>query len=340
MPLRVIQVGLGGWGRDWAALLATDPELVEVVGYVDTVPAMLELLQGATGANPARCHATLSAALQATDADAVIVTTALGGHLPVAREAIAAGLPVLVEKPFGPTAEEAADVVAAAESAGVTLMVSQNYRYFPAAQAAAALVREGSLGPVDSVDIAFRRWANDPTPIVTAHHALTHPLLVDMSIHHFDLLRFVLGQEPTDVTCRAWNPPWSVFDDPAEASAVIGFDGGAVATYRGSWASTGRPTPWAGAWTIELAGGIIRWTGRGDSGTDADAVTVIPRGGRPRKLALEPMPRHDRLGSVAEFARAIRDGVAPLTSGRDNLGSLRFMAAVVEAADSGRPVRL
>ncbi len=339
MTLRVIQVGLGGWGRDWAALLATDPELVDVVGYVDTVPAMLELLH-ATGVDPTLGHPSLAEAVAVTDADAVIVTTALGGHLPVAREAIAAGLHVLVEKPFGPTAEETEEVVEAAEAAGVVLMVSQNYRYFPAARAAAELVRGGTLGAVDSVDVAFRKWANDPTPVVTAHHSLRHPLLVDMSIHHFDLMRYVLGQEPTDVSCRAWNPPWSVFTDPAEASATIAFDGGAVATYRGSWASTGRPTLWAGAWTIELEGGIIRWTGRDDRGTDADSVTVVPRGGRAQPLTLDPMPRHDRLGSVAEFDRAIRDGSAPLTSGRDNLGSLRFMAAVIEAADSGRPVRL
>ncbi len=219
-------------------------------------------------------------------------------------------------------------------------MVSQNYRYFPAPQAVAALVKSGDLGAVGSVTVQFRKYANAAKPATNNHFHIRHPLLIDMSIHHFDLMRYVLGQEPTELYCRAWNPAWSQFDDPAEGVGTIAFGGGAVVDYHGSWVSTDKPTTWGAQWRIECAAGVIEWTSRDDNSTKADEVTVRRRGKRAQHIPLAPMPWFDRVGSTAEFARAIRGGVEPITSGRDNLGSLALMFAMVESAESGKPVTL
>lgn len=335
-PIRLVQVGMGGWGRDWAKMLAGRPELVDVVAHVDLLPEMLQLLQR-DGVPAERCFDSLEAALAAADAEAVLVTAALGGHVPVARAALAAGKHVLVEKPFAPSVAEAADLVAQADAAGLVLMVSQNYRFFPAAQAAAALVRGGELGPVGAVSLRFRRFAND-RPAGHKHFSLRHPLLLDMSIHHFDLMRFVLGQEPQTISCHAWNPPWSNFVEPAAASATVVFDGGAVLTYEGSWVSPAPKTLWAGEWQIECAEGVISFTSRDDmSSPGADALTVRPRGRRPRKVALPALEYWDRAGSTAAFAQAIRSGTQPPSSGRENLGSIGLTFAAIAAAESGQP---
>jgi predicted dehydrogenase len=328
---------MGGWGRDWARLLARHGELVETVACVDLLPEMLEQLQADVGVGAGACFPSLEAALEATDAEAVLVTTAVGGHVPVALAALAAGKHVLVEKPFAPSLAEAREAVELAERNGLVLMVSQNYRFYPAAQTAAALIREGALGPVGAVRVQFHRYANLQPRGAHRHYTLRHPLLLDMSIHHFDLMRFVLGQEPTVVSCHAWNPPWSNFDEAAAASAVISFDGGAVVTYEGSWVSTAPPTRWAGEWAIECAGGVISWTGRGEDSSVDDAVTVRPRGKRPRRVELPAVRYWDRGGSLAAFAAAVREGAEPPTSGRDNLGSLALMFAAIEAAATGQP---
>ncbi|MBX0326326.1 Gfo/Idh/MocA family oxidoreductase [Oscillochloris sp. ZM17-4] len=335
-PIRIVQVGMGGWGRDWAKMLAGRPELVEVAAYVDIAPEMLRLLQQEGGAPAERCFATLDAALAATDAEAVLVTAALGGHVPVAEAALAAGKHVLVEKPFAPSVAEAARLVAQAEAAGLALMVSQNYRFFPAAQAAAALVRGGELGPVGAVSLQFRRDANGREP-GHSHFSLRHPLLLDMSIHHFDLMRFVLGQEPTAVSCHAWNPAWSNFAEPAAASATITFDGGAVVSYQGSWVSPASKTLWAGEWQIECAEGVISWTSRDDANTpEGEEVTVRRRGARARRVRLPDMAHWDRAGSMAAFAHAIRSGETPPSSGRENLGSIGLTFAAITSAETGQ----
>jgi predicted dehydrogenase len=331
---------MGGWGRDWARLLARHDELAQTVACVDVMPEMLERLQADVGVSAGVCFPSLEAALEATDADAVLVTTPVGGHVPVALAALEAGKHVLVEKPFAPSLAEAQQAVELAEARGLTLMVSQNYRFYPAAQTAAALIREGSLGPVGAVRVQFHKYANLQPRGAHRHYTLRHPLLLDMSIHHFDLMRFVLGQEPAAVSCHAWNPPWSNFDEAAAASALITFDGGAVVTYEGSWVSTAPPTLWAGAWEIECAGGMISWTGRDDNSSVADTVIVRPRGKRPRRVQLPEVRYWDRAGSLAAFAAAVGEGAAVPTSGRDNLGSLALMFAAIEAAASGQPQSL
>jgi predicted dehydrogenase len=257
--------------------------------------------------------------------------------VPVALAALEAGKHVLIEKPFAPSLADAQRVVDAAAERGLIAMISQNYRFYPAPQAVKHLIAEHALGPVDSVRIAFRKYANTRPRGTPGHYALPDPLLMDMAIHHFDLLRMVLGQEPQTISCHAWNPPWSNFVEPAAAAATITFDGGAVAQYSGSWASTSTPTLWAGEWTIECADGEIVWTSRNDRGADEDRVVVRRRGEAARRMALPALPCIDRSGALTAFAHAIQTGQTPESSARDNLGSLALSLGAIEAARTGQP---
>jgi predicted dehydrogenase len=283
---------------------------------------------------------SLDAALAATDADAVLITADLSGHVPLAVEALSAGKHVLLEKPFAPSIAEARQVVDLASERNLVLMISQNYRFFPAVHAVRELVRSGSLGEVGSISVDFRRYANAASRHGHRHYALHQPLLADMAIHHFDLMRAILDQEPVEVTCRAWNPPWSNFDEPAAAFATISFDGGAVASYRGSWVSPGPQTAWAGEWRIECAGGEIAWTSRDNRGARVDRVTVRPLGKRAQRLDLQSDLPVDRSGSLQAFARAVATGDLPECSGQDNLGSIALMFAAIDASAMGVPIPL
>ncbi|MFC3835564.1 MULTISPECIES: Gfo/Idh/MocA family protein [Deinococcus] len=333
-PLKLLHVGLGGWGRSWMTVTAAQEE-VEVVGHVDAHPEALALAQ-AQGAAPDRCFPSLEAALHGAGAQAVLVTTNAVGHAPVALAALEAGLPVLIEKPFATSIEEARTVVEAAAAKGLPLMVSQNYRFHPAAQAAAAWVKAAPYGEVGAAVVEFRR--DSARTAASAHHLLPHPLLLDMAIHHFDLMRFVLGREAVSIDCHAFNPPWSPFRDPASAVATIDFTGGVVVSYRGTWASSGVKTPWAGEWRLDATDAELTWTGRDDP--PADRATVRPVGKRPRALPLPPVVDLDRAGALAEFVHAVREGREPQSSGRDNLGSLALALAAIRSAQERRGVPL
>lgn len=339
MPIRLIHAGLGRWGQDWATRVVNEVKEVELVAAVEIDAAAVQLAQKIYNLPADRYFTSLADACAAVDADAVLITAALPAHVPLALEALRLGKHVLTEKPFAPTLAEAQQVIDLAERQGRVLMVSQNYRFFPAPQVAAALIRDGSLGAPGFVSLDFRRNVTATTS--QRHRNLRHPLLLDMSIHHFDLMRLVLGQNPTEITCHAWNPPWSTFADPAAAVATITFDGGTVVSYRGSWVSPGPQTTWGGEWRIECADGEVTWTSRGGLVADkADRVEVTPIGAQPEPVALPTLPYLGRAGSLHAFARAISDGIDPGCSGRDNLRSLALTYAAIESAETGQPVRL
>jgi predicted dehydrogenase len=338
LPLRIIQVGMGGWGRSWFQNVLRPNPHVEIVACVDSSPITLTQAQQQLNLPANLCFDSLDAALANTTSDAVLITASLPGHVPSALTALAAGKHVLIEKPFAPTLAEAKQVVQAAEERGLVLMVSQNYRFFPAVRVAAALVREEALGPVGAVSIDFRRYANN-APIESNHHyTIDHPLLLDMAIHHYDLIRMVLGQEPTQVNCQTWNPPWSNFRDPAAAVASITLESGLVVSYRGSWVSPSPRTTWAGEWRIECERGEIAWTSRGDNGLSDERVTVRKLGKSARRVKLPELPAIDRAGALQSFIQAIERGTPPESSGRDNLGTLACMIAMIESSNTGLTV--
>jgi predicted dehydrogenase len=313
-------------------MVAPEVDEVELVGFVDSDPAALARLQRDVGVSPRQCFSSLAEALAVVRADAALVTTNLPGHAPVTTSALESGLHVLVEKPFTDSLERARQLVDLAAANGVTLMVSQNYRFFPAVRAAAQLVREAELGQLYEVAIDFRR--NDPAPPNPRrrHHADPHPLLVDMSIHHFDLLRLILRGEPISVACETRNPSWSGYAGPPAATCSILFRD-VMVSYRGSWISAAAETAWAGEWRMEFERGQLFFTSRGEDNRLMDKVVVRARRGRPRSVALPPVAHIDRAGALTEFALAVRDAREPETSGRDNLGSLAIMLAAVRSAE-------
>lgn len=336
-PLRLVQVGMGGWGRDWMSVTAAVAG-VETVAWVDSSPEA-RAATVARGAPADRVVGDLGTALDRVEADAALVTTSVGGHVPLSIEALRRGLHVLVEKPFAASLAEAASAIRAADAAGRTLMVSQNYRFHPAPRLAEALVAEGRIGDVVSVEIDFRRHRIGRDDVLRRHQELVHPLLVDMAIHHFDLLRLVLGREAMSVSIEPIRPTSSAYRDPPAAFGTLVFEGDVPASYRGSWLSSGRRTPWAGSWRLEGTRGAIEWASRGDPGVP-DALRIRTAGGRARPLTLTAPDHLDRAGTLAAFAESITSGTEPETSGRRNLPTLALTLAAVRSATERRPVAL
>lgn len=90
--------------------------------------------------------------------DLVVVATPNRQHVPMARAAVAAGLPVVVDKPLAPTAAQGRALVAEAAAAGVPLTVFQNRRWDGDFLTVRRLVAAGELGRVARFESRFERW--------------------------------------------------------------------------------------------------------------------------------------------------------------------------------------
>jgi len=337
--VRLVQIGLGGWGRDWAKEVLPAVPGIASVAHVDADPAMRALAQRELGIAEGRLFASLEAAVAATGPTAALVVVPLAAHAAVTETALRHGLHVLVEKPFTETLAEAAALVELAAAEGRHLMVNQNYRHFPAPLALRRLVAEGALGHVASIAVDFwKQWDEN-----YRYFFLAEPLLSDMAIHHLDLMRFILDDEPEAVSAMSWSEPGTPFAGRPAAAALIRFRRGVVVSYRGTWISRGPATPWGADWRIDGSAAAALGTFRGNKGErrGADQVTLFAAADRPEPLALEPLPAIDRAGTLAAFAGWVASGrpAAGLSSGADNLRSLTLMhAAIRSAAEHGRLV--
>ena len=318
--VKLIHVGLGGWGTQWAQEILPSVESVEVAAFVDANPAALARME-ATGTPAKLLFPSLAAALEAVPADGVLAVVRTPVHQAVVSEALRAGRHVLVEKPFAMTVEEAQKLVALADQRQRMLFVSQNYRFFPTPLAAAAIVHERAYGAPLAVEIDFRRYI--PEGHVYPNEA--NPLLVDMAIHHFDLMRFILGEEPVEVSCRTWNPVPAIYKGAPSAAFTALFDKGTVVTWRGSYLSRGPATPWSGEWRIDLEKASLAFAFRGEPSDRLapEMLTLTPVGEAMIDLTPPPFQHVDRAGTLAAFAEAIQLGaeVPPRSRSRNSRGA-------------------
>jgi predicted dehydrogenase len=336
--LGLIQVGVGGWGATWVekTLASTGWELV---ACVDASPQALADVRRGHGFPADRCFGSVGEAAAATGAAGALVIVPPAFHLPVALEAYEAGLHVLVEKPLADTMANGKEMVAQAAAAGRVLMVSQNYRYKAAPRAVARILAEPWLGRVTAATVDFRKAPHFSLPDVT-HGYAHYRLIEDMSIHHFDLMRAVLGDEPAAVYAQARNPDWSWFAYPPIVAAVIELAGGGLVHYHGSWVSRGRQTTWDGDWFIDCENGQVAWAdNRVRVRPEAVYYTVYLEGFQERdgwmECDLVTGAEEERRYTLEEFGRCIREGCEPATSGRDNLRSIALTYAAADSAASG-----
>ena len=323
MPHRALQVGVGGFGKGWTRVLSDSPA-VDLVGIVDVRREALDEARAKHGIAEDACHTSLDEALDELSPDLVVCVTPPEFHREVAEAALAAGAHVITEKPLAGTMEDARAMADAADAAGRQLAVSQNYRYDAAARTVQELVKTGRLGEPGAFAVEFFRG---PRFEGSFRRHMPYPLTIDMSIHHYDLMRAILGLDPVWTFARAFNPPWSWYDGAASVCQAFGFEGDLVGTYSASWCSQGSETQWNGDWRIECSEGVIIWKdGLVKAGSAADKLEEVP--------LVEPDATGQR-GVLAEFVEAVERDRAPETSARDNLKSLAMVFNTIVSAESG-----
>ena len=332
--LKGIHVGLGGQGRHWVGICRRHPSLVEMVAFVEPAEASAAAAVPRAGVPPEAIYPTLAAALAAHPADFVLDITPPAVHHHVALEALQAGLHVLGEKPMSDDFEAARAVVAAGSASGRVHMIAQNYRFGALPRTTARVLHEGRIGNPEVVAVRFyREWAHSAG---THYVVMPYPLLTDMGIHHFDMLRSVLGREPVRVQAHSWNPSWGWHRGDAGHTALIEFEGGLMATHHAVGCSVGKQSPWNGEWRIEGPGGSLTW-----EDDQLWHTCVHPRDQQRREqIPLDPQAAGGQDAVLAEFVAAIAAGRQPECSSADNLRSLALVFAAVRSAAEHRPVEI
>ena len=335
--IRALLVGAGGMGQAWGKNLQEHPD-VDVAGWVDIRPGAAGEAVDKLGLSGTVIGDDLGKALAEVKPDFVVDVTIPEAHRDVTLQSLAAGVPVLGEKPMADSMAHAREMVAASEKSGKLYMVSQSRRYDARIHAYRKLIEE-QIGQVGILNSDF---------YIGAHFGgfrdeMASVLLLDMAIHTLDQARYVSGADPVSVYCEEFNPSWSWYKGAASATALFEMTGGLRYTYRGSWCSEGKNTSWECDWRAVGPKGTAVW-----DGTGAPSADVVTKTGaffsetEPRTVEVALDVPGGIAGSLRDFLNALQTGATPMGECHDNVKSLAMVFAAIESSAEGKrvPVRI
>ncbi|WML28226.1 Gfo/Idh/MocA family oxidoreductase [Neobacillus sp. OS1-33] len=174
--------------------------------------------------------------------DAVSVCTPNYLHAPISIAALNAGLHVLCEKPMSTSKQEAEAMIAAAKESGKKLMIAHNQRFVASHQRARQLIASGEIGKIYSFRTAFGHggpegWSVDGKEswFFEKDKAFVGAM-GDLGVHKTDLLRYVLGEEITEVGSFVETSAKVFADVDDNAVCVLKTESGIIGTLAASWA--------------------------------------------------------------------------------------------------------
>jgi predicted dehydrogenase len=327
--LRLIQCGVGGFGKNWLTDITSKSPDFEVVALVDVSNDALEQVLREPGVPAVPAFGNLQQAIENVKADAILTITPPAVHFEHCRIAFEHGLHVMTEKPISTTLEAAREMIQLARAANRQLLVSQNYRFHREMSALRDLLERKAVGPLEHGDLTF--YIASETPGVFRGQ-MPYPLLVDMSIHHFDLIRFITKRNIVRVlAANSFRPSQSAFRHEPAAKILLELEGGIPFSYCADWSARGSSTPWDGTWRLQCSEGSLH--------SDSEGVSLYrPNidGGRPLRESI-PTPlleREDRAGTLHRFATSIRDQKPTELSGENNIWSFAAVMAAIQSAQT------
>jgi predicted dehydrogenase len=332
MSERAVVVGAGGISGAWFPPLKREKVDIAAVVDLDLERAKARIKEYELDAFAAT---DMKAAIKKAKPDFVLDLTVPEAHCAVTRAALSMGCHVVSEKPMAASMAEARRMVRTAEETGKLYMVSQSRRWDARHDRLRRVVASGDLGVLTTVNCDF---------YIGAHFGgfrdeMPSPLILDMSIHHFDLARYMTGADPVAVYAKEFNPFDSWYKGDAAASCIFEMSNGVIFTYRGSWCAEGCHTSWNGDWRIIGHRGTVLMAGDGQpNGQIVAGDTGFNRPLEDLNVPESPLEFGGMHGALREMLSYLRTGEMPQTECHDNIKSLAMVFAAMESSRKGKRV--
>lgn len=268
------------------------------------------------------------------DVDAVIICTPTDTHADLIERFCRVSKAVFCEKPIDLDLARVQECLEVVDQTGGTLMVGFNRRFDPDFQALKASIDAGKIGKVEMITITSR----DPGPPPAEYIQRSGGIFRDMTIHDFDVARWMLGEEVETVQAAA-----SVLVDP-EIGKLGDFDSANVilrtASGRQAVITNSRRAVYGYDQRIEVHGseGMASV-----SNVHENRVTVANNAGYQQPPLLDFfMTRYTAAyaAEIAAFIESTQNGTPPPTTGDDGLRALVLADAAVKSVKEARVVRL
>jgi len=329
MSIRWGLVGASTIAREWVigAIRATGGEIVSVMSR-----------DAARGAAYARENGIASSTtdldtLLGSGIDAVYVSTTNDLHAAQTLAAAQAGKHVLCEKPLALTLDEARRMVEGCAAAGVVMGTNHHLRNAGTHRAMREAIAQGRIGK----PLFARVFHAVHLPEHLQGWRISAPstgagVVMDITVHDADTLRFVLGEEPVEVTAFTQQGGMGAPGVEDGVMGVIRFESGLLAQFHDAFttrfASTGFEVHGTegsligtNCMTQRPVGDVVLRTSSGDAALPVDRTDLYQR-------------------ALAAFHAAVRDKGRPAATGEDGVRSMAVGLATLDSAATGRPVAI
>lgn len=326
--IRLLCVGLGGMGHyDWSAAAAV-PDF-ELVAGVDVNEAARADFAKTTGSPT---FTDLGEALKAVPADAALVATPDQFHAPFTIQALNAGLDVICEKPMAESLADARRMHQTAAANGRLLMIHHQLRWVPLHYHARRLITQGAIGHVRHLDFTMTVFSD--ACLHGYRSRLPQLILQDLSVHHFDLIRFLSGEECLSIYARTWRSNEEAVAIPTTTcvNAILEMTGPVTVCYMSNMRALLDQTGYG--CTAVISGSKGELAIRPDR-LELRTHAEVKEQKTPEPLAIVPPER----STWQDFAHAMLTRQPTLTASGDNLKSLEILFAAMASVERGVPVR-
>ncbi len=329
MTVRFGLLGAGRIGKVHAKAVMGDAS-AKLVAVTDAMPAAAQAIADQYG-----CEVRpLEAILAAKDIDAVVICTPTDTHADLIEAFVAAGKAVFCEKPIDLSLARVKSCLEVVRANKGTLMVGFNRRFDPHFQAVRAEIDKGTIGAVEMAVITSR----DPGAPPVEYIARSGGIFRDMTIHDFDMARFLLGEEITEVSAMA-----SVLVDQAIGKAGD-FDSVQVmlktASGKQAMISNSRRATYGYDQRIEVHGAKGAVSAENQRPV---SIEVASAAGYTRPALHDFfMTRYTEAyaAEIASFIAALSHGKPAAPSGEDGLVALALAEAALKSVAEGRTVKM
>ncbi len=329
MTVRFGLLGAGRIGKVHAKAVSGDAN-AKLVAVADAFPQAAEAIASVYG-----CEVrTIEAIEAAKDIDAVVICTPTDTHADLIERFARAGKAIFCEKPIDLDVARVKACIKVVEETGAKLMVGFNRRFDPHFMAVRKVIDDGKIGDVEMVTITSRDPGAPPVDYIKRSGGIFR----DMTIHDFDMARFLLGEEPVSVVATA-----AVLVDKAIGEAGD-YDSVSVilqtASGKQAIISNSRRATYGYDQRIEAHGskGVV-------SAENQRPVSIEVANGE----GYTRPPLHDFFmtryteayaNEIASFISAIEKGSKISPSGADGLAALALADAAVQSVKEGKLVKI
>ena len=329
MTIRFGLLGAGRIGKVHAKAISGDAD-AKLVAVADAVPAAAEAIAAQYGCDVRSIDAILSSA----DIDAVVICTPTDTHADLIEAFAKAGKAIFCEKPIDLSLARVKACLKVVRETKAILMVGFNRRFDPHFVAVKGEIAKGTIGAVEMVTITSR----DPGAPPLDYIARSGGIFRDMTIHDFDMARFLLGEDVTEVSAMA-----AVLVDPAIGKAGD-FDSVQVmlktASGKQAMISNSRRATYGYDQRIEVHGALGAVAAENQRPVSIEVATAAGYTRPPLHDFFMTRYTEAYAAEIATFIAAIAGKVPAQPTGEDGLQALALAEAALKSVAEGRTVKL